>query len=522
MAPRASWKGYLKLSLVSCPVRLYTATSSSERIAFNMLHKDTRNRVQMKPVDPELGQVERSDLVKGYQYEKNQYVILDADDFDKVKIESTETITIEAFVDIGEIDEIYHASPYYLTPDGAMAEETFVVIRQAMAKSKKAAIARIVLSGRERIVAITIRDRGMLLTTLRNPKEVRGYTAYFETIPADGADKEMLKLAQSLIEQKAGAFEPEAYKDRYEEALMEVIRAKIAGEEPVVAAAPERGKVINLMDALKKSLEGAETAGQKQKPPGGGAKDQKEDRLTGVQMTLEGAIFVIVGALEAFPKRLAGRVIADNGGTLRRRLSRRVDTAVFGHKLIETRSREAIEHLVIEAEAHQARPISEYAFLDCVGLLRQTDTARQITGSELVRQSGLPPEIFRYLALFDAFEFSTEPFGFRDIVAARQFAKLLDDGLRWPQVIGAVRTRTRAAQGGVSNARLMLSRWNSVVMRAGKEVTELDGQHILPLPPDADPDPVDAVFAKAEAAEADNDWGEAITLYKKCSGAGAR
>ena len=122
MAPRASWKGYLRLSLVSCPVRLYTATSSSDRIAFNLLHKDTKNRVQMKPVDPELGLIERSDLVKGYQYEKNQYVVLDDEDFDKVKVESTETIDIEAFIDQSEINEIYLDSPYYLTPDGAMAK----------------------------------------------------------------------------------------------------------------------------------------------------------------------------------------------------------------------------------------------------------------------------------------------------------------------------------------------------------------------------------------------------------------
>lgn len=260
MAPRASWKGYLKLSLVSCPVRLYNATSSSERIAFNLLHKDTHNRVQMKPVDPELGQVERSDLVKGYQYEKNQYVILEDEDFEKVRIETTETINIEAFVDQDTVDGIYLDAPYYLAPDGAVAEETFVVIREAMKKSKKAAIARLVLTNRERVVTIGVRDNGMLVQTLRQPQEVRGQQAYFEDIPENGADKEMLELALKLIEQKASKFDPSQYKDRYEEALLTVIKAKIAGEEPVMAAAPARGNVINLMDALKKSLEG-------EKPP---------------------------------------------------------------------------------------------------------------------------------------------------------------------------------------------------------------------------------------------------------------
>ena len=135
MAPRASWTGYLKLSLVSCPVRLYPATSSSERISFNQLHRKTHNRINMKPVDPELGLVERSDLVKGYEYEDKQYVIIDDSDLEAVRIESNHTMNIEAFVDEGEVDVIYQDSPYYLAPDGAMAEETFTVLREAMRKA---------------------------------------------------------------------------------------------------------------------------------------------------------------------------------------------------------------------------------------------------------------------------------------------------------------------------------------------------------------------------------------------------
>jgi len=261
MAPRASWKGYLKLSLVSCPVRLYPATSASERIAFNQLHKKTHNRINMKPVDPELGLVERSDLVKGYEYEDKQYIIIDDADLDAVRIESNHTMNIEAFVDEGEVDVIYQDSPYYLAPDGAMAEETFAVLREAMRKSGKLAIARLVLSSRERVVTIGARENGMFVCTLRNPNEVRGTAEYFGNIPAGKPDPEMLDLAQALIKQKETHFDPKNYEDRYEVALMAMIREKLKGHKPIIAAAPERGNVINLMDALKASLS------QQAKPP---------------------------------------------------------------------------------------------------------------------------------------------------------------------------------------------------------------------------------------------------------------
>ncbi len=261
MAPRASWKGYLKLSLVSCPVRLYPATSASERISFNQLHKKTHNRINMEPVDPELGLVERSDLVKGYEYEDKQYIIIDDADLDAVRIESNHTMNIEAFVDEGEVDVIYQDSPYYLAPDGAMAEETFAVLREAMRSSGKLAIARLVLSSRERVVTIGARENGMFVCTLRNPNEVRGTAEYFGNIPAGKPDPEMLELAQALIKQKETHFDPKNYEDRYEVALMAMIREKLKGHKPIIAAAPERGNVINLMDALKASLS------QSAKPP---------------------------------------------------------------------------------------------------------------------------------------------------------------------------------------------------------------------------------------------------------------
>jgi DNA end-binding protein Ku len=260
MAPRSSWKGYLKLSLVTCPVKLYPATSSNERIRFNQLHRDTHNRINMKPVDPELGIVERSDLVKGYEYEDKQYIIIDDSDLEAVRIESSHTINIESFVDEDEVDVIYQDAPYYLAPDGAMAEETFVVLREALRASGKVAIARLVMSSRERVVTIGARDKGMFLSTLRNPNEVRSSSEVFDTIPEGKPDAEMLALAEKLIEQKVSSFEPKNYEDRYETALMAMIREKLKGHKPIVAQAPERGNVINLMDALKASLGEAKPA----------------------------------------------------------------------------------------------------------------------------------------------------------------------------------------------------------------------------------------------------------------------
>lgn len=260
MAPRASWKGYIKLSLVSCPVKMYPATSASERITFNQLHKDTHNRINMKPVDPELGLVERSDLVKGYEYEDKQYIIIDESDLEAVRIESNHTLNIEAFVDEDEVDVIYQDAPYYLAPDGAMAEETFAVLREAMRQSGKLAIARLVLTNRERVVTIGARENGMFVTVLRNPNEVRGTAEYFGNIPEVKPDQEMLDLAEKLIEQKVKEFNPKDYEDRYEVALMAMIREKLKGHKPIIAAAPERGNVINLMDALKASLGQAKPA----------------------------------------------------------------------------------------------------------------------------------------------------------------------------------------------------------------------------------------------------------------------
>jgi DNA end-binding protein Ku len=271
MAPRSTWKGHLKLSLVSCPVRVYNALSRSEKVAFNMLHKDTHNRIQMKPHDPELGPVERSDLVKGFQYEKDQYVVFTEEDFDKVQIESSNAIVIEKFVDAQDVDPIYFESPYYVAPDGAVAEETFRVIQWAMREKQKVALSRVVLSSRERLIALMCRDKGFLMMTLRSADEVRDAKEFFSDISDEEPEPEMLELAEKLIEQKSDKFDPSEFRDRYQEAVLEMVKAKVKGQEPVIAQAPERGKVINLMDALRRSL-GEEKPPAKSKPRKAAAK----------------------------------------------------------------------------------------------------------------------------------------------------------------------------------------------------------------------------------------------------------
>jgi len=254
VALRAYWKGYLKLSLVSCPVRLYPATSSTSRVALHLLHKDTHNRIRMQPTDPELGAVERADLVKGYEFEKDHYVVLEEDEIERLQVETSKTISIEKFVDRSEISSVFYDSPYYLAPDGAVAEEAYRVIREAMAKTGRTALARLVLSRRERPVAIDAHGKGLLLSTLRSAKEVRDAAPYFEEIDDEPAEPEMLALAERIIEQKSAPFDAADFEDRYESALLDLIQAKMKGRDPVIAPPPERPNVINLMDALKKSL----------------------------------------------------------------------------------------------------------------------------------------------------------------------------------------------------------------------------------------------------------------------------
>ncbi len=253
---RPSWEGNLRLSLVMCPVAIYNAVSASGDVHFNLLHKDTHNRIRMVPHDPELGEVERKDLVKGYEVEKGSYVVLTDDEIRSVRLPSSRTIEIETFVDVAEIDRVYWDNPYYMVPSDESGTEAFCVIRDAMAEAGKIALGRVVMHTRERLVAIEARDNGLLLTTLRTKDEVKDQKTFFEGLPKAKADKKMIDIAEKIIEQQDGDFNPATFNDRYEDALRDVVAAKRKGKKVVAAAPAEPEKVIDLMAALKRSLGG--------------------------------------------------------------------------------------------------------------------------------------------------------------------------------------------------------------------------------------------------------------------------
>jgi len=255
MAPRANWKGYLRLSLVSCPIALYPASSLSEKVSFNRLNRKTGNRLKQQNVDSETGDVvPRDDIARGYEVAKGQYLIVEDQELDAVQIESTRTIDIDQFVPKSEIDERYIDSPYYIAPDGQVAQDAFAVIRDTIGKLNMVALGRVVLTRREHVIALEPKGRGLMGLTLRYPYELRDEASYFEDIPELKLPKEMLDLAAHIVNTKSGHFDPSLFQDRYENALIDLLKKKEAGEtiEPSrEVAAP----VVNLMDALRASID---------------------------------------------------------------------------------------------------------------------------------------------------------------------------------------------------------------------------------------------------------------------------
>ena len=251
---RPIWQGQLRLSLVSCPVALYGATRRDADISFHLLNPKTSNRIRMIPTDPDTGPVERADLVKGYEITKNHYVVLSSDELDAVKLETTHTIEIERFVDEKQIDRLYWNDPYYLIPNEKTGVEAYTVIREALRQTGRIALGRVVMHTRERLVALEPKDKGILVYTLRMADEVVPPKEAFADIPAARPDKRMIEIARKIIEQQEGAFEPEKFHDRYETALRDLIRRKQKGEKLVTAESVQDDNVIDLMEALRKSL----------------------------------------------------------------------------------------------------------------------------------------------------------------------------------------------------------------------------------------------------------------------------
>jgi DNA end-binding protein Ku len=257
MPPRPNWKGYLKLSLVSCPIALYPATSGSERVSFRQVNKQTGNRLKQQLVDSVTGEpVGPEDKGRGYEIGKNQFLMVDDEELEAIEIESTRTIEIDRFVPREQIDDRYIDAPYYIAPTDTVGQEAFAVIREAMRGKGMVALGRVVMSKREYVIALEPFEKGLKATTLRYPYEVREASAYFEDIPDLKIPGEMLKLAEHILDSKAAEFDPSTFEDRYEIALTEMLRKKQAGlPVPKEAPAAPPANVVNLLDALKRSLQ---------------------------------------------------------------------------------------------------------------------------------------------------------------------------------------------------------------------------------------------------------------------------
>jgi DNA end-binding protein Ku len=256
MAPRANWKGFLRLSLVTCPIALFPATSESEKVSFNQINRKTGHRIKYLKVDAETGEeVDNEDIMKGYKADADSYIEITKDELDNIALESTRTIDINEFVPRSDIDDLYLVRPYYVVPDGKVGHDAYAVIRDTIKSMDKVALATVMLTNREHVIALEPRGKGLVGMLLRYPYEVRDASEYFDDIQDVKITKDMLDLAKHIVEQKSGRFEPEKFEDHYEAALVDLINRKRSGERIVDTSRPrETGNVISLMDALKRSL----------------------------------------------------------------------------------------------------------------------------------------------------------------------------------------------------------------------------------------------------------------------------
>lgn len=277
MLPRANWKGFLRLSLVTCPVALYPATSESEKITFNQINRETGHRIKYLKVDAETGdEVPAEDIVKGFKIDTDNYVTVEPEEIERIEIESSRTIEIDEFVDRADIDQRYVIRPYYLVPDGKMGHDAYAVIRETIRSMNKVAIGRLVLTSREHMIALEPLKKGLMGLLLRYSYEVRDEDDYFAGIKDAKVTKEMVDLAKHIVTQKSGVFDPEKFEDRYEAALTDLINAKRTGKTIKAKPRPSGENVIDLMDALKKSI-----ADKRATPPASAKRKRRKKTASG-------------------------------------------------------------------------------------------------------------------------------------------------------------------------------------------------------------------------------------------------
>jgi DNA end-binding protein Ku len=255
MAPRAYWTGNVKISLVSFGVRLYNAVSEAEKVRLNQVHKGCNQRIKMPCTCPIHGQVERSEIAKAYEFEKEKYVVIEQEELDAIKIRSEKTVELVKFVPLDSVEEVYFDGSYYVAPDGPVSEEPFRVFRQALEETGTAGIGKLTIGGRERPVLLRPSGRGLSLCTLHAANEVRDAQPYFDEIRDEPAKKEYMQLATTLIQGKLGEFDPSEFRDTYQDALVELIKSKVAGQAPVIIQEEELPQTFNFAEALRQSLE---------------------------------------------------------------------------------------------------------------------------------------------------------------------------------------------------------------------------------------------------------------------------
>jgi len=277
MAPRANWKGFLRLSLVTCPVALYPATSDADRISFNQINKNTGHRIKYARVDAETGEeVPNDEIIKGYKVDNDTYVEVTKDELENIALESTRTIEIDEFVKREEIDQRYIIRPYYLTPDGKVGHDAYAVIRETIRNMDMVAIGRVVLTSREHIIALEPMGKGLVGMLLRYPYEVRSESEYFDDIQDVKLTKDMLDLAKHIVDQKSAHFEPEKFEDHYEQALIDLINQKRAGKPVTPKERPRGSNVVDLMEALRRSVGQQSAPAKPTRKAGKAATGQKE------------------------------------------------------------------------------------------------------------------------------------------------------------------------------------------------------------------------------------------------------